>query len=99
MISNLFSTPRRLPKLITITALLFMNADANAQSKNIPPASSYVPTEIQGVYGGVTYGLSIQQKSSEVYVAAETMRGGFFGAAHDPNNGTWKSENNGKSWR
>lgn len=99
MISDLFSTPRRLSKLITITALLFMNVEANAQSKKIPPASSYVPTEIQGVYGGVTYGLSIQQKSSEVYVAAETMRGGFFGAAHDPNNGTWKSENNGKSWR
>lgn len=83
-----------------IAVLLFIfNPEINAQSKNIPGASTYVPTEIQGVYGGVTYGLSIQQKSSEVYVAAETMRGGFFGAAHDPNNGTWKSDDNGKAWR
>jgi len=75
------------------------NITADAQSKNIPRASAYIATEIQSVKGGLTYGLSVQQNTSEVYAAAETMRGGFFGAAHDPNNGTWKSDDLGKTWR
>jgi photosystem II stability/assembly factor-like uncharacterized protein len=85
--------------LPVVVLVLFTYAQpACAQTKGIPLASAYVPTEIQGVYGGITYGLSVQQKTSEVYAAAETMRGGFFGAAHDPNNGTWKSSDMGKSW-
>ncbi len=72
----------------------------NAQSTSkIPAVSTYVPTEVQNVYGGVTYGLNVHQKTGQIFAAAETMRGAFFGAAHDPNNGTWTSSDNGKNWR
>ncbi|HEX7904189.1 MAG TPA: right-handed parallel beta-helix repeat-containing protein [Chitinophagaceae bacterium] len=83
---------------ITVIVFFVTNFHAVSQSKNVPPASSYIATEIQSVKGGLTYGLSIQQNTSEIYAAAETMRGGFFGAAHDPNNGTWKSDDMGKNW-
>lgn len=90
---------RMTKKIFYLFFILFAaGLGSRGQVKRVPAAGDYLPTEIQGVYGGVTYGLSIQQQTSEIYTAAETMRGGFFGAAHDPNNGTWKSDNNGKSW-
>jgi photosystem II stability/assembly factor-like uncharacterized protein len=83
----------------TIAVIFFLSSLSTfGQTKSIPPASAYIPTEIQSVRGGLTYGLCVQQNTSEIYAAAETMRGGFFGAAHDPNNGTWKSDDLGKSW-
>lgn len=85
--------------LFVTTILIFSYSQLFGQYNKIPDRSLFIPTEIQGVRGGLTYGLSVQQTTSEIYVAAETMRGGFFGAAHDSNNGTWKSDDMGKSWR
>jgi photosystem II stability/assembly factor-like uncharacterized protein len=93
-----FSVYARFCMCFTVYILFIFRLQTDAQSKKVPAVSAFIPTEVQGVYGGVTYGLSVQQGTSEVYAAAETMRGGFFGAAHDPNNGTWKSDNMGKSW-
>ncbi|HEX7904191.1 MAG TPA: hypothetical protein VF487_09950, partial [Chitinophagaceae bacterium] len=81
-----------------IFILFFAAVEINAQVKNIPAASSYTRDEIQGVYGGLSYGLSIQQTTSEIYVAAIPYVGGFYSAAHRPANGTWKSNDMGKSW-
>lgn len=84
--------------ILSFLTIIFCCSQLFGQSIKIPDKSSFVPTEIQGVYGGLTYGLSIQQSTSEIYAAGETMRGGFFGAAHDHNNGTWKSDDMGKNW-
>ena len=78
--------------------LFFVIVKVNAQVKNVPAASSYVPAQLQGVYGGLSYGLSVQQATSEIYVAAIPYVGGFYTAAHRPANGTWKSSDMGKSW-
>lgn len=65
----------------------------------VPPVGDYVSTQIESVRGGLIYGMDVQQKTHEVYAASETMRGGFFGVSHDPNNGTWKTDDLGKSWK
>lgn len=65
-----------------------------------PPAvDEYERTEIQGVRGGLVYGVVVHPATHAIYVASETMRGGFWGLAHDPNNGTWLSDDDGASWR
>ena len=85
--------------LVIVTLLCGRVVGQSPDGEELPAAGDYVPTEMQGVYGGLCYGVYIQQDTSEVYVAAETMRSGFFGAAHDPNNGTWRTTDMGKSWQ
>lgn len=51
-------------RLYLFFILFFSLCGVLAQVNNIPAASSYVPTQIQGVYGGLSYGLSIQQNTS-----------------------------------
>ncbi len=64
-----------------------------------PAAADYVPTQIEGVRGGLIYCVDVQQNTHDIYFASETMRGGFWGLSHEPNNGTWKSDNGGESWQ
>lgn len=79
--------------LLTVAVLAACSAGAMP-----PPVSDYEFTRIKAIEGGLCYGVFVNQKTHEVYVAAETMRGSFFGATHNPANGTWKTSDDGKTW-
>ncbi len=84
-------------RIALVAAMLLSAVPVSGQAP--PDAKSYVRTQIEAVRGGLVYGMVVHPKTHAVYLASETMRGGFWGAAHDPNNGTWMSNDDGRSWR